>query len=243
MHIRFVVLFFLVSIQHVSFGQTNRLQYKHYQPYMWMVGVGFSALDNDGRPHAHLLDFNNPIITPSIPNHLFVDRYYDYGFSFEGSASFNGFNSITLDNSLYPKRNLFTLDFALRYSFYDQIDGAEWFDPYVGIGLGLSLLDMDSRINHFYLIPTVNALAGINFWFGDFGTGVGDFGLRIQGSYKFGTLKNYRIADVSYRQYTLNLIYRFEIGEKRDDSFRKPKYKWVHDAPKEEKEKKQKKSE
>jgi len=237
-----VVFLLLLSIHTGCLAQNDHLKFKHYQPYTWMVGLGMSMIDNDGRPDVHILDFEKKILFQPFPTHFFVDRYFDFGLSFEGSLSFNTFSSNFLDNQLYPKRSLLAFDVAARYSFYDMIDGSDWFDPYVGIGLGLSHINMNTNAAHFYTVPTANILAGMNMWIGNFGT-PGDFGIRVQANFKFGMLKHYRISDVSYRHYTLSVVYRFDLGEKKDDSFRKPKYKWVHDSPKEEKTKKQKKSE
>jgi len=242
MNHRLIVFVLLIGFCKTSFSQSDPLKFKHYQPYMWMVGIGGGILDNDGRPGTHLLDFEKKLLTPTFPNHVFVDRYIDYGLSFEASLSFSTFESMFLDNETYPKRSLFALDVSARYSFYDKIPDLEWFDPYVGAGLGITHWSTKTSERYHYTIPMLNILAGINFWIGDFGTG-GDFGIRTQANLKFGLVKNYRFSDISYRQYTISLVYRFELGEKKDDSFKKPKYKWVHDAPKEDKPKKQKKSE
>jgi len=242
MNYRLIVFVLLIGFSELGFSQSDPLKYKHYQPYMWMVGVGGSIIDNDGRPGTHLLDFEKSLLLPLFPTHILVDRYFDYGLSFEASLSFNSFKSMFVDNEIYPKRSLFAFDVVARYSFYDKIYGVEWFDPYVGAGLGISHLSTNTYERYYYTIPMLNILGGVNFWIGDFGTG-GDFGIRTQANFKFGMLKNHRFTDVSYRQYTISLVYRFNVGEKKDDSFRKPKYKWVHDAPKEDKPKKQKKSE
>lgn len=150
------------------------------------------------------------------PTHLIVDRYLKHGFSLELSASFNQFNGNKMVNGAYPTGMMFSSDLTARYSFYQFLQPVKWFDPYLGIGAGVTYLNAVSA--GFY--PTANGIVGVNFW-------IGNFGIRLQGALKFGITADMYYNDTNYLHYTGALLYRFPKTYKKDNSFHQSKHKWA----------------
>lgn len=212
--------FFLLCTTNKAISQTNHLQFRSYHPYTWMIGAGWSFVDNDGRSHSHFLDFKGAWLMEPYPTHLIVDRYLKHGFSLELAASFNQMKGNKMVNGAYPTGFMFSTDLTTRYSFYKFLQPMRWFDPYVGVGVGFTMINSGSQ----GMYPTANGVVGSNFWFGN-------FGLRVQGTIKFGITANMYYNDTNYLHYTGSLLYRFQKSYKKDNSFQKSKYKWARKKP------------
>lgn len=215
LHIFLLSLFFVCTSETI-FSQSDYLKFRSYSPYTWMIGAGWSFVDNDGRSHSHFLDVQGAWLMHPYPTHLIVDRYLKHGFSLELAASFNQFSGNKMVNGAYPSGMMFSSDLTARYSFYQFLQPVRWFDPYLGIGAGLTYLDTGST--GFY--PTANGVVGANFW-------IGNVGIRVQGALKFGITANMYYNDTNYLHYTGSLLYRFQKKYKKDNSFQKSKHKWA----------------
>lgn len=87
-----------------------------------------------------------------------VTRYIGEGFSFEASASYNRIDRLgEVDTDDLSWVNL---DGTIQYNFKNLINGANWFDPFLGVGGGYYWLDEQGA-------GTFNANLGINFWLTD----------------------------------------------------------------------------
>lgn len=208
------VLFFFIAGS--AFSQSNHLQFKPYSPYTWMIGAGWSFVDNDGRSHSHFLDVSGAWHMLPYPSYVTVDRYLKHGFSLELALSYNQFNGAKMVNGAYPTGMMFSSDLTCRYSFYKFLQPAKWFDPYLGVGVGASYVAAAST--SFY--PTANGVVGVNFW-------IRNFGIRLQGTAKFGIVSSFYYNDTNYLQYTASLMYKFQKRENRNNSFHQPKHKWT----------------
>lgn len=218
-----VFIFILICFclhQNVN-AQSNYLKFKPYKPYTWMVGAGWSFVDNDGRPYTKIFDVINGWSIMPYPSHAFVDRYLKHGMSLELGLTFNQYTGKLVNAIPNASGMMFNSDLTFKYSFYNLWHNKlNWFDPYIGIGIGASYITVSSPA--FY--PTANAVVGGNFWFGD-------WGIRIQGAAKFGFIPTFYRTNTNYLNYTAAVVYRFHERDKKNRSNDKPRYKWVRDKP------------
>lgn len=221
LHLSVVLLLISLFIFKNSRAQSDYLKFKPYSPYSWMIGAGWSFVDNDGRSHSHILDVKGAWHMLPYPTYLSIDKYINNGFSVELAGSYNTFNGVKMVNEAYPTGETFAVDLAAKYSFYKFFQPVTWFDPYLGLGVGLSNVTTSS-VNIF---PTANGMVGANFW-------VQNFGIRLQGTAKLGLVSDIYYNDSNYLQYTASLLYRFHNPERRNDSFNKSKHKWTRKKPK-----------
>lgn len=221
MKLRIAILCFLLigTTLKVS-AQSDYLKFRSFRPYTWMIGLGWSIVDNDGRSHSHILDVKGAWLMHPYPSHLFVDRYLKQGFSLELAASFNQFNGKKMVNQAYPTGMMFSADLTTRYSFYKFLQPMRWFDPYIGIGVGATSINTGASSLYF----TGNGVVGTNFWFGR-------FGIRLQGTIKFGLVSHIYYNNTNYLHYTASLLYKFKKKDKRDNSFHKQQHKWTNKNP------------
>lgn len=211
----FLIPVFMFVIIGNSIAQSDYLKFRSYQPYTWMIGAGWSFVDNDGRSHSHFLDIGNAWLLNPYPAHITVDRYLKHGISLELAASFNQYSG-KIVNQTVSSGMMFSTDLTCRYSFYQFLQPTRWFDPYLGIGVGATLS------SGFY--PTANGVVGVNFW-------IKNFGIRLQGAVKFGIVPKFYYNNTNYLHYTASFLYRFPKKDRRDNSFQQSKHKWAKKKP------------
>lgn len=219
MNLRIIIFLLLFATTNQVNAQSDYLKFRSYSPYTWMIGVGWSFVDNDGRSHSHFLDVKNAWLMHPYPTHIVVDRYIKHGLSLELSASFNQFSG-KIVNQTVASGMMFSTDLTCRYSFYKFLQPMRWFDPYLGVGVGLTSLSTGG-VGFF---PTANGVVGTNFWFGN-------FGIRLQGAAKFGIRPDFYYNNSNYLHYTGSVLYRFQKKDKKDNSFQQPKHKWTRKKP------------
>lgn len=205
----------IFSIQSVV-SQDGYLKFKPYKPYQWMVGAGWSFLDNDGRPYSHIFNFRETWVANFYPSHLIVDRYLKHDISLELDLSFNHFNGRKMINLAYTGGMQLSADLHARFGFYRYLKTAKWLDPYLGFGVGLTY----SKGGGTGFYPTANAFVGVNFW-------MKDVGIRLQGTPKLGLTPPIYRSGSNYIQYTAAVVYRFQTTKKNNSGFDKPRYKWT----------------
>lgn len=224
---KLTLLLFLFSLN-TLLAQKDYLKFKPYHPYTWMVGAGWSFVDNDGRPFSDFFDLKNGYSLHPYPTQVHVDRYFKYGLSVELTGSFNHFKGNTIVNvkTPNPSGNIWSIDLATRYSIYQFLyKKAPWFDPYVAVGLGFtSIKTRDSIQAGIQNYATLNGGIGVNFW-------IRNFGIRLQGLMKFGIVENFYHNSSNYVHYSATLMYRFQQPERRDNSFSKAQHKWTRKKP------------
>lgn len=184
------------------------------KPYKFMVGVGYAAIDDDGRNFCQPFDAKQSWHYLPYPTHILFDAYLNKGLSLDFSGTYMQYDATKLVNDTTGLSGMFiAIDAGLKYSFYDMI-GTNWFDPYVSLGIGgthRETYDPNFLFN-------ANASVGFNFWI------YRGFGLQLQTSGKFGITSSFYETDANYLQHTATLVYRF--GEKKKNTFNtKPRYK------------------
>lgn len=154
------------------------------------------------------------------PTHLTVDRYLKHGFSLELGLSYNQITGAKMVNQAYSSGMMFSADLNCRYSFYQFLQPTRWFDPYIGVGVGMTYAATASA--GFY--PTANGIVGTNFW-------IGNFGIRLQGTAKFGIVSNFYYNNTNYLQYTASVLYRIPKNYNSKYNNTKPRHKWTRKKP------------
>jgi len=203
-----------------SYSQSDYLKFKTYQPYTWMVGAGWSLVDNDGKTF-QFFDFIKGWSAVAYPSYVSVDRYIKYGLSAELTLSFNQYSGGKTVNATKNAGFMFMTDLALKYSIYEYLyKKASWFDPYLGVGMSFTYNSATSPNAY----PTFNVPFGTNFIFRK------GWGIRLQANAKFGLVPNFYRTNGNYMQYTAGVIYRFQKSEinKSND---KPRYPWTRKKP------------
>ena len=61
---------------------------KSYKPYKWMIGLSWTAIDDDGRKVDGLFDYATSWNILPYPTRISLDRYFRYGWSAEASATY-----------------------------------------------------------------------------------------------------------------------------------------------------------
>lgn len=185
-------------------------------PYKLMFGLGWSIWDDDGNP-SDLVKVES-MHAEVFPSRLMFDYYFYKGWSAEGGVSFTRFKGIKpVNGQLGVKGVGLSADANLKYSFYSLL-GKGVIDPYLLFGLGATVHPVgDTLSKAFY--PTLNAGAGINFWFNN------AIGIQVQSVGKIGLTSDF-FGKSDYFQHSIGLVVRLEsVGEKSEGEFKKEKLK------------------
>jgi len=213
-----VIIFTLVISR--AFAQPYKT-IKTYKTYNWMVGISWSAIDDDGRPFNAL--FNLPNWNYEMyPTRLSLDKYFKYGWSLEGVATYTNYLGGKLVNGkLEASGAFFSFDVNGKYSFYNQYaPKARWIDPYFTFGLGYTYRSNAFTENH---IPNLNLGFGINFWIAK------GFGIQIHSNAKFGVYPRFWNTNTNYLQHSIGIVYRWGEGSIKNSPKEKKQYKWTKD--------------
>lgn len=199
-----------------SYAQSSHLKFKPFYPYTWMVGGGWSFVDNDGLSHSRMFDVKNSWQAVPYPSYIFVDKYLDNGMSLEFSFSFNDITEFKMFNEAYVNGFMLSPDLTFKYSFYKFFRPVTFFDPYIGIGAGFTFIETTDVFRY----PTANGVVGLNFW-------IGNFGIRLQGTAKLALVNDIYYNDKNYINYHAGIVYRFPKPEHARSTFHKSRFKWA----------------
>ena len=187
------------------------------KPYSWMIGVSWTAVEDDGRGLCQPFDVAQSWNYEYFPTRLFVDKYFKYGLSAEFSGAFVTYRAGKLINDSINRSGVFlALDLNCKYSFYPLIT-PRWIDPYVSLGIGLTQR---------------TPMAGVSSLTGNVGLGVNLFffrglGFQLQTSGKFA-LTGGTLAGGGYLQHNVGFVYKFNSGSRGKENFNKKRYKWTN---------------
>ncbi len=173
----------------------------------WMVSAGFNFLDV--RTPDDLKDilqdyFNGDIRdvnTAGTPIRVSVERKLNDIFGLQIGASMGKFEKpfgYNIGDQLLDEK-YFNVDARINYHVNDIIGQTAWFDPFVNVGLGYSVLGENNDVK-------VNAGYGVNLWV------LESMGVKLESSYNHGFNSN----GTDFFQHSAGLVYRF--GSKEVDS-------------------------
>lgn len=207
------------------FGKAFAQPYKTlkvYRPYKWMIGLGWSALDDNGNKFGQVFDINNSWNAVPYPSTISLDRYFTYGWSIEGVATYSKYKEGNLINdSTNFSGTYFGFDVNGKYSFYQlYAPSLRWIDPFVTFGAGYTYRENAGTDVH---VPAVNLGGGVNFWF------TKNIGLQVRSQAKLGVFPEFWNTKSNYLHHSAGLVIRYGRNSKhRNGEFGKRKNKWVH---------------
>lgn len=125
----------------------------------WMLGGGFNAVDDDGRPMNNLFNLTNGWNALPFPTTFSTEYYFSKSLSLEFAESINSYQlGNMIDGDTVTKARFFlSVDANVKYHFNTLYNKIMWFDPYVVGGFGGTLR---SKV----VVPTGNFGFGSNFW-------------------------------------------------------------------------------
>lgn len=195
-------------------AQPYALQYR--KPYTWMVGVSWTAVEDDGRGLCQMFDVNQSWNYEFFPTRVFVDKYFKYGLSAEFSGAFVKYRAGKLINDSTNRSGSFlAFDLNCKYSFYPLIT-PKWVDPYVSLGLGITQRTAMPDIT----TVTGNIGLGVNLFF------FRGLGFQLQTSGKVALTGGF-FGKGNYLQHQAGLVYKFDSGIRGTTNFNKRHYKWT----------------
>ena len=189
---------------------------KIFKPYKWMIGVNWSAIDDNGHPIERIFDLGSSWNIAPFPSKIFVDRYFRYGWSAEISATYGILKSNRIINDTIGIRSdLYNIDISGKYSFYNAYAPRHrWIDPFFTFGGGYTYRPSANTAQH---APTVNLGFGLNFWI------INNLGIQLHSTGKIGFTKH-----ASYFQHSAGIVYRTTDKTRTNGYFGVRKNKWVH---------------
>ena len=198
-------------------AQSNYLRRKN-DPYKWMFGLGWNAVDDDGLAFSNMFDYKNSWNYLYYPTTLSMDKYIRKGWSMDGSLSYTRYSTTKLINDSTGVKGVFVAtDLSLKYSFLPRMAYyAQWLDMYLAIGVGLTYRQTMSTP----ITPMASLTLGANLWFSK------SWGMRLQTSGKLGLVSGIWSSNTDYVQHTLGLVYRIKPVYKSNFS-NKRQYKWT----------------
>ena len=164
------------------------------QSNFWVLGTGFNAVDDDGRPMKNLFNLTNGWNALPIPSTFTCEKSFNYMLSVEFNQSICSYGIGNLKDGDTLTKSVFFMsdDLSAKYHFNSLYNKYKWFDPYAIGGFGVTLRAKD-------LIPTGSFGFGANFWISK------RFGINIQSSAKFSLSNN----GSNYLQHTVGVRYKF----------------------------------
>lgn len=197
---------------------------KTYKPYKWMIGVHWSAIDDDGSKFGKNFDVTNSWNIKPFPTQFTLDRYFIYGWSAEMALSYGEYGTDKLVNDTTGVSGMIlSADFHGKYSFYNNYaPRARWIDPYFIAGVGFTYRTGTADP----YVPTVNLGGGVNFWI------VKQFGIRIASTAKFAVYPGFWDTKSNYFQHNAGLVFRTPDYAKHKNPNRRKQHKWTKKQPK-----------
>jgi OOP family OmpA-OmpF porin len=160
----------------------------------WVMGFGFNAVDDDGKPMKDIINLTNGWNALPFPSMITFENYIKEGISLEFSQSINSFRKgSSVDGVILPQSRFFmALDFGGKYHFNSLYKKLYWFDPYIALGLGITTRAKAT-------VPTGNVGFGGTFWLGS------KVGINLQSSAKFSLMS----SSSNYLQHSIGVKIKY----------------------------------
>ena len=192
-----ILLVFFVANMFTAYSQTQIPEITKKDSTIvssWIVGLGFNAVDDSDDTFNRLFDINDAWNAVPYPSRVSIGKYFKSGLGIEAIAAYNRYKKgKTVDGlPLDKSKDYMSLDARLSYDLNKIIGETGWFDPYVGVGLGYTHANSNSR-------GTYNAVFGFRTWFSD------KIGLDVNTSGKWTMDKDL----TNHLQHVIGVVYRF----------------------------------
>ncbi|AZQ58499.1 OmpA family protein [Maribacter sp. MJ134] len=164
----------------------------------WIIGLGYNAVDDSGNVFDGLFNVSDEWNLLPYPSRISIGRYFKNGLGIEAIGSYNKYKEGKIIDGLVntEDRVYLGLDARLTYDLNKIIGQTGWFDPYVGIGLGYTDANDQSR-------GTYNAVVGFRTWFSD------KWGLDFNSTGKWSMGNEANVTN--HLQHAAGVVYQFGI--------------------------------
>lgn len=164
----------------------------------WILGLGYNAVDDSGNVFDGLFNFGNEWNILPYPSRLSIGRYFKSGLGVEAIGAYNTYKEGKIIDGVVNSTvsNYYSLDARISYDLNKIIGQTEWFDPYVGIGVGYTDANNLGR-------GTYNAVVGFRTWFSD------KWGLDFNSSGKWAMSQSN--GATNHLQHAVGVVYQFGI--------------------------------
>lgn len=194
---------------------------KKKEKLSWIFGLGWNAVDDNGRPFKKLFAFRSAWNIRWYPTQASAEIIGKNGLTYGALFNFNIYKTGKEINSkvIAGSFPFLSFDGFAKYHFNAHIKMSKRYDPYIPAGLGYTLRFIGPYNSTF----TFNIGAGINIWFNEY------IGINFQTLGKVGLRSPFIRNGSNYMQHSGGIVYMLDRTAKKKHSFIKPRYKWVHD--------------
>jgi|GEM_PF-3178807 len=197
-----IVLLLIIICQNILVGQNN------YKNTDWCVGLGFNIVDDNNHRFDKLFDIKDSWNMAPFPSRLNIEKMFNYGLSLDLALSYNIYkkNNLIQGRVSNYNRNYFATDLLIKYDINELIGETSWFDPFLAIGGGYTMISADRKVNQGDVktpaqnIITLNGGIGSNFWVSP------QLGFNVQALGKWNASNN----QGNHTQYAIGLIFKFD---------------------------------
>jgi outer membrane protein OmpA-like peptidoglycan-associated protein len=164
----------------------------------WLVGAGLNIVDDSEEGLRTLPTINGQWNMLPFPSRFSFGRYFKNGFGIELVGTINQYKAGNKINSVIITENIpyRAIDARITFDFNKIFGETGFFDPYAGVGFGVS-----NSSNTTY--PTYNAVIGTRFWLSK------NWAFDFNSSGKWQGQKRIH----NHVQHAAGLVYRFGISE------------------------------
>jgi hypothetical protein len=193
-------------------------------PYMNIYGVSWSIINDQEDSLAYLFDVKRCWNGFILPSRFSFDHYLGYGWSIEGSLSYNKYKPGKLVNDTATVGgSCLALDANMHFNL-NQFSRGQTFDPFLVGGLGFTYRTKkppgaEKPIEKKYT-PTLNFAIGTNVWVTE------NIGVQLQMLGKLSLFKEFIKSKNNYVQYTVGLVYK-QTKKFKNRSFNRKKHWWT----------------
>jgi hypothetical protein len=175
----------------------------------WLVGLGINVVDDSNNGTADFFSVKESWNSVPYPSRISIGQYFDNGLGIEAIISMNTYKvGKTINDTINTQESsYFGLDARISYDLNKLLKKNGWFNPYVGVGGGITSADNFPR-------GTYNASIGIRTWF------TNNLALDINTTGKW-PIKGYQVS--SHLQHAIGLVYKFGIQRKPTERNLPPK--------------------
>lgn len=162
----------------------------------WIVGLGINIIDDSGDAFNDFTTVKDQWNMVPYPSRLSIGRYFRSGLGVELIGSVNRYKAGNIIDGLVIAEDIpyWAVDSRLSYDLNKLVGETGIFDPYLGVGLGVSDANFETR-------GTYNAVVGFRLWLSE------KWGVDLNSSGKW------RMADPAsnHIQHAAGVTYRFGI--------------------------------
>ena len=186
----------------------------------WIFTAGWNIVDDNGNPFKKLIG-RQPWSFPFYPSQASAEIIGDQGMTYGLTFTFNRYKPGKEINGK-PSAGLglvFAWDAFAKYHFNEHVAMSKQYDPYAYLGAGYTLRFSANSASAF----TGNFGFGLNYWFNN------HWGMNFQSLAKFALKRRFPRNNANYLHHSFGVVYIIDNTFRKNRSFIKPRYKWIHD--------------